>query len=367
MSSVAPTLDDPVIRPVRATGPGGCRVSRITPADRPAWDRFVAAHPDGTVFHTIAWHDAVRDTFGHEAFYFIARRDTDIAGVFPLFLMNSLLGGRMLISVPYGVGGGILADSDETAETLFQAALQVCKEQRCSCIDMRSERAMVPDIPTGNTHVGFRRELPDTVEGVLQALPRKARAAARNARDKYRLTITYGDDQLHEVWRLYSISMRRLASVNYPRQFFERVIEYTPGRHWVSIVRHKGRPVAGLVTLLHKDRVMPYFLGTTSAAKRCSAANFIYLCAMERGVEEGYRVFDFGRTRRDNSGSFDFKRFQGFAPRPLEYQIYIPPNSTRPNLSPANPRYRLARTVWPRLPLWLTRPLGAHLSGHIPG
>jgi hypothetical protein len=88
---------------------------------------------------------------------------------------------------------------------------------------------------------------------------------------------------------------------------------------------------------------------------------------MERGVEESYRAFDFGRTRRDNSGSYNFKRFQGFEPQPLEYQRYIAPGANAPDLSPDNPKFRLARRIWPRLPLCVTRSLGARLSRHIPG
>ena len=107
--------------------------------------------------------------------------------------------------------------------------------------------------------------------------------------------------------------------------------------------------------------------GATAEAARCSAANYVYLTVMERGAAEGYRVFDFGRTRRDNVGGCDFKRFQGFEPRPLEYQICTLAGHTAPNLSPSNPKLRLARRMWSFLPLAVARPLGALLSKHIPG
>ena len=331
------------------------------------WDRYVAACPEGTIFHTMAWRDAVQDAFGHEAYYVIARRENQVVGVLPIFLVASRLAGRLLVSVPYGVGGGILADDEETARELFSTARRIAEERRCTAIDLRGEHAVLPTLPTIDRYVAFRRELPGTPGEVLGWLPRKARAAARNARNKYRLTISYGDEHLPVVWRLYAKSMRRLASLNYPSAFFQRLIELTPDRHWVSVVRWGECVVAGLVTFLDRDRVMPYFIGTTDDAKRCSAANFIYLSAMERGVESGYRVFDFGRTRRDNPGSYDFKRFQGFEPRPLEYQRYTLPGHADPDLSPTNPRFRLARRLWAHLPLCVTRPLGARLSRHVPG
>ncbi len=369
MASAVLELDRVGERP-RRTSAASLPARVVPPAESDLveeWDRYVTAHAEGTIFHTMAWRDAVRDAFGHEAFYLIALRENYVVGVLPMVLVASRLAGRLLVSMPYGVGGGILADNDETAAELFAAARRIAEERRCAAIDLRSERAVIPTLPTIDRYVAFRRELPGTSGEVLGWLPRKARAAARNARNKYKLTISYGDEHLPMVWRLYAESMRRLASLNYPFSFFQRLTELTPDRHWVSVVRWGERVVAGLVTFLHRDRVMPYFIGTTDDAKRCSAANFIYLNAMERGVEFGYRVFDFGRTRRDNQGSYDFKRFQGFAPRPLEYQTYTLPGHAALDLSPTNPQFRLARRLWTRLPLCVTRPLGARLSRHVPG
>ena len=201
----------------------------------------------------------------------------------------------------------------------------------------------------------------------MEWLPRKARAAARNARDKYRLTVSFDDRYLAQVWRLYSISMRRLGSITYPYRFFQRSIHHTPKCHWVALVHREGRPVAGLVTFLYRDRVMPYFFGSTEEARKCSAANFIYFSVMERGVAAGYRMFDFGRSRRDNTGSYDFKRFNGFEPVPLGYQTFVPSGETPPSLSPNAPRYRLARRVWKHLPLFFTQFASARLATHIPG
>ncbi|MCH9002423.1 MAG: FemAB family PEP-CTERM system-associated protein [Planctomycetes bacterium] len=344
-----------------------CTVARLQNGQCAAWDTFVKNHEFGSIFHTIAWRDTVKQTFGHEDIYLLAERDGVIVGVLPMFLVNSRFAGRLLMSVPCAVEGGVLAVDGEAADALFNEAKRIATERNCAAIDLRSERAAFPSIPIVDRYVGFRRELPDSADDVLGWLPRKARAAARNGRHKFRLSISYGDEHLREVWRLYTISMRRLASLNYPYRFFETLVKRTPGSHWVSLVRWNGKPVAGLVTLLFKDRVVPYFLGTTSEAKRCSAANFIYLDSMERGVAAGYRIFDFGRSRRDNTGSFDFKRFQGFEPRPLQYQCHVLPGHRAPNLSPENPRYGLARRIWPHLPLSLTRALGARLSAHIPG
>ncbi len=342
-------------------------VSELSADGNESWDAYVHDHRLGTLFHTLGWRNAVRESFPHKDLYLLATSSGRMVGVLPLFLVKSRIAGRMLVSVPYGVGGGILAESEEVASRLFTQATALASTHRCRSIDFRSESASIPQLATLDKYVGFRRDLPQRVEDVPLFLPRKARAAARNAQHKYDVAVEYGDANLREVWRLYSISMRRLGSLAYPFRFFEQLINQTPGAHWVSIARWNGEPVAGLVTFLFRDRVMPYFFGSTDDAKPCSAANLIYLRAMERGVEQGYRVFDFGRSRKDNVGSFNFKRFHGFTPRPLEYQVHVAPGQTAPNLSPDNKTFSFARSIWKNLPLGLTQSLGAQISRHIPG
>ena len=369
VSSAAISVDSSAATSRKAYAPTlpACRVTTLTSDFEAAWDRSVASHGSATLFHTLGWRNAVVEAFGHESIYLVALRGQHVVGMLPMFLVSSRLAGRMLVSVPYGVGGGIIADEGDVAALLFATARQIAIERSCTAIELRSESACVPGLPAIDRYVGFRRALPGTSSDVLGWLPRKARAAARNARDKYKLTVEFGDEQLVEVWRLYSMSMRRLASLNYPLRFFERLVEHTPDRHWVSVVRRRGRAVAGLVTFLFKDRVMPYFIGTTGEATRCSAANYIYLTAMERGVDLGYRVFDFGRTRRDNIGSYNFKRFQGFEPHTLGYQCDTAAGHQTPDLSPSNPKFRVARRLWPYFPLAITRAVGARLAKHVPG
>jgi lipid II:glycine glycyltransferase (peptidoglycan interpeptide bridge formation enzyme) len=244
-------------------------------------------------------------------------------------------------------------------------------------MDIRSRRAIWTGLPVVRRYASFTGELPETADEVLGSLPRKARAAARQARERYELSVEFDSEHLDTIWRLYSASMRRLASPNYPFSFFRALIDRTrpasadsntsEGSHLVQLVRHRGRPIAGLVSFLYRGTLLPYFAGCDERFQKYHPNNFLYLTAMEEGVRLGARIFDFGRTRMDNEGAFNFKRFQGFEPTPLEYQYYVPAGGRAPDLHPGNPRLKLARRVWPKLPLAVTRPLGAWLSKSIPG
>ena len=86
---------------------------------------------------------------------------------------------------------------------------------------------------------------------------------------------------------------------------------------------------------------------------------------MSDAASKGYRVFDFGRSKKD-TGPYHFKRHWGFEPRPLCYQYELCRIREIPDLSPANPRYRKTIELWRRLPLWATKVLGPHIVKNIP-
>jgi len=351
------------------------QVSTINTRLAEACSHYVHRHPESTFFHTRLWVDAVQQTFGHDDCSLAACRDGRVVGVLPLMRVVSRLAGSLLVSVPYGVYGGVLSDDDEAAAALLDHARRLADRTRVQWMDIRSVEPAWPDLPVLLRYVTFRKQLPDDPQRVLAELPRKARAAARQARERYGLVACFEDAALSTVWSLYSQSMRRLASPNYPAAFFASLVSRTrpaePGldqsAHLVQVVRYRGRPIAGLLSFVYRGTLVPYFAGCDERYEKYHPNNFMYLAAMEKGVQLGCRQFDFGRSRVDNAGSYNFKRFQGFEPTPLHYQYYVPRGGRRPDLYPGNPKLELARRIWPRLPLVVTRPLGAWLARSIPG
>ncbi len=357
----------PATRPEALPRVAPLDIAPLTGRHLAAWDTYVRAHAEGTIFHTIAWMHSVRDAFRHEPQYLVALRGAKLVGVLPLFRVNSLLGGRMFISVPYAVAGGPLADNQQVADSLFSAAKRLVHEAEGDVLEIRSERRCFDQLEPIDRYVTFKRELPEQVGDVLGWLPRKARAAARNARERHSLRAEFHTGQLRTVWRLYCRSMRRLGSPAYPYRFFEELCERNRGRTHVQTIRRGNRAIAGLVSFTFGETFLPYFAGCDERFNRYGTNNFLYLAAMERAVEGGCRIFDFGRTRIDNKGSYDFKRFHGFNPEPLGYQRYVPPDRTSTDLTPTNRSFSAARALWRRLPLPLATMLAGRVSRHIPG
>lgn len=356
------------------TGGGAARapepplvIRESSSGDRQHWDAFVQSHPEGALFHEHAFRQAVASTFPHRARYMTAERGGRIVGVLPMFDVRTGWAGRRLVSVPYGVGGGVLAADEAAAEALAGAATALAAELRCAGIDLRGGTMRLRGFDRVDGYLSFRRELPATPADIAAWIPRKARAEIRHARERHGVTIDEGDEHLNTAWRLYSENMRRLASLNYPRRFFTALLDAMPDRRRVTLARRRGVPVAALVSFTHRDAVMPYFFGATREARSCGAAHLLYAELAEWATGRGLRTFDFGRSRAGNAGSADFKRFFGFEATVLPYQRWKAPGMSVADPSPDNPKVRFARRLWPRLPLCVTRPAGAWLSRWVTG
>src|SRR5262249_21683855 len=91
------------------------------------------------------------------------------------------------------------------------------------------------------------------------------------------------------------------------------------------------------------------------AHNKTSANMLMYWHLLERAIERGQSVFDFGRSSPD-SGTYDFKQQLGAKPEPSVWQYYVR-NGTIGQMRADNPKYRRVMRVWQRSPRPVTRAL----------
>jgi len=97
------------------------------------------------------------------------------------------------------------------------------------------------------------------------------------------------------------------------------------------------------------------------AARPFGANDFMYWRVMERARDAGYRLFDFGRSKR-GTGSYAFKKHWGIEPEPLLYEFKMRGNQAIPDINPLNPKYALFIAAWKRLPLPVANFVGPFLA-----
>jgi FemAB-related protein (PEP-CTERM system-associated) len=328
------------------------------------WDAFVRCTPGGSPFHLLAWKRAVERTFGHRAHYLMALRGGAVEGVLPLFEVGGLLGGRGLVSVPYGVYGGVCAASPAAGPALVQAARELARQTGASYVELRHRVGQEMDLPTKALYVTFARPISSSEERNLDDIPRKQRRMTRQGL-KHGLRPEFGLHHLDRFWSIYAHSVHALGSPVFPRRLFRNIAqEFGKDCELLTIWRDDA-PVSGVLTLFFEDQVLPYYGGALRDALPLAVNDFMYWELLCHAAKAGYRTFDFGRSR-EGTGAYHFKRHWGFEPTPLPYQYVLLGESRMPDLSPSNPKMRLAVNAWKRLPLPLTKVIGPRLTRYLP-
>jgi FemAB-related protein (PEP-CTERM system-associated) len=342
-------------------------VREFQPADAQAWERFVLEQPQGTVFHRLAWSQAVEQAYGHRPRHLTAWLGQRLVGVLPMFVVDSLLAGRVLVSLPYATYGGIVADSPPAASALLAAAQDICRDEGCQYMELRHRESRPLDLPVIDRYDTFRKMLPQRAEQIIIDLPKRTRGAARKGMELIgENPVVLGPSMLGEVFGVYALTMRRLGSPSHRKRFFTAIQQAYGGECVLAAVRHKGRTIAGVLNLVFRDEFTPYFCGSTDEGQALQANNVLYLRLMEYAVGRGLRLFDFNRSRRENSGPYNFKKHHGFDPSPLCYQVFLNKAAAMPDLTPGSSRFALAQRIWRRLPLWMTKQAGGRISKWIP-
>lgn len=344
-----------------------CEVRRLGPADDEQRDAFVRSHRRGTVFHQSRWRRTVNRVFRHAGWDFGAWRDDELVGVLPMMRVKALPLGENLVSMPYAVYGGALGSDAGVERALLVRAIGEADRLRVGRLELRS----VDPAPEGlglvesALYATFVKDLPDRPEGVLEGMPKKARAEARKARDRNGLRLVEGRWYVEDLARLFTLNKRQLGSPSLPPAFFRTLLEELDDDVVVHLVVRDGEPLMGVMSFLDGDTLIAYYSGTAPGADRAySTSNFAYMALQEWSVERGFARFDFCRSRRD-SGAFSFKQHQGFEPTDLHYSYHLVTKKDLPALTPSNPRTAVLRRTWSRLPLRVVNRLSPFLARYL--
>ena len=322
------------------------------------------SHANGTFFHLAEWRRVFESALGHQAHYLLAESAGVIRGVLPLVHIRSRLFSNLLASLPFLAYGGILAVDAEAANGLEARARELGAELGVDFVELRNRDAERDGWETKSDYVTFRKEIPETPDECMLSIPRKQRAMVRKG-IKHELESRV-EDNLDHFYDVFSESYRNLGTPVLSRRYFE-AIHSAFGDDCEILTIFKGEAaVASVMSFYFRDEVIPYYGGSVITARSLMANDFMYWELMRRACEAGIRIFDYGRSRV-GTGSYRFKKHWGFEPEALRYQYHLVRQQSMPDLSPGNPKYRMAISVWKRLPTALTRVVGPLIARGLPG
>lgn len=306
------------------------------------------------------WKDAIEKAFKIKNSYFIAKKDGKLCGIIPLFVVRTLTLKKVTISIPYGgFYAGILADDEKTRDKLLEFAVSFSKHNGCNYLELRYLKDQNFNLPKQELYVTYIKELEKDDEMILKSIPRKSRASIRNGYKKFNL-YSKVDRNVDILYDLYAKNKKNLGSPIFPKAFFCQLLKSCGENAGILTIYYNSIPVSSVIFFSFRNILIPYFSGADNKYNYTNMNNVMYYELMKYAIKEGYKHFDFGRSRKD-TGSGKFKKNMGFEAKPLHFYFYMHKQENIPNISPSNRKFQLIMNTWSKLPLFMTKFLGPKL------
>jgi FemAB-related protein (PEP-CTERM system-associated) len=340
----------------------GSDVIVASDGDAVAWDDFASRCRQATGYHEWAWRRVFQRAFDHEPIYLIARHHGRVEGILPLVLINSLIFGRTLTSLPFLNYGGVAASNDTVAQDLLARASEVARLRRCVHLELRHVDRRFAQLPHRQHKVTM---LLDLEVGMWDRLDRKLRNQIRKSQKSGLTTEQGGTALVSDFYSVFARNMRDLGTPVYARRLFVEVLDAFPARARLHVVRLHAVPIAAALTYRTATTVEVPWASSVRDYNTFCPNHLLYWSVIEAALENGCKVLDFGRSTPEE-GTFKFKQQWGARPRPLHWEYVLPPGMALPNASPSNPKFHLAIRLWKKLPLAVATRVGPQIVRSIP-
>jgi FemAB-related protein (PEP-CTERM system-associated) len=332
----------------------------------PSWHPLLARHGHAAMYCDPGMVEALSRGLGQTAYVIEARAGNECVGVLPLVFLKGFLFGRFLVSLPYTSWAGAVADGEEISHRLIDRAIELTNEVDADFLELRHLHLnRHPGLVAGVTDkVLMRLALARDPGDNWQLLKSEVRTQIRKAM-KNDLNLYWGGPELlDDFYAVFAHNMRDLGTPVYPKGLFRSMLDLSPGRAELGLVRMHGTPIAACLAV-HGPGLTEIPSAAALRAYRGTAANsLLYWRAIERAIERGQAVFDFGRST-PGSPTFIFKRKWGAEPLRAVWQYHLRRGDTQA-MRPENRKFQLAIRLWRRLPVPVTRILGPMIARGIP-
>jgi serine/alanine adding enzyme len=291
-------------------------------------------------------------------------------------LVESLLFGRFLVSLPYLNSGGVLVqpglkEIEPIARSLIERAVQLADELDVKHLELRHEvRFQHPAFNYERTDkVHMRLPLASSADELMASFKSKLRSQVKKSSENPFETHFGGQELLSDFYNVFARNMRDLGTPVYSKNLFRQILSSfasssTGSKAELCVVRLNHRPISAALLVHHAHRTE---VPSASALRQFNPTNvnmWMYWQLLQRAIEEGSTEFDFGRSTI-GAGTYKFKEQWGAKPSPAVWQYYVrkgDPAKMRPDTSK---NQRLVE-IWKKLPVWLTRMVGPSIVRGIP-
>ncbi len=347
------------------------KFNQLDPIQDPRWMQLVERHPKASVFHSVGWLKALRETYGYEPVAFTTAMPSESLRNGLVFChINSWLTGRRLVSLPFSDHCEPLCDSLEDLRFLIQALQARMNAEGWKYLEVRPIDSNLGQPGEGISFVPGARyflhtmDLHPSLAEVFGSLDKDSVQRRIHHAERLGLVEKCGtsDDLLNDFYGLFVITRGRHQLPPIPHAWFRNLIHSLGDALEIRVAYKDEVPVAAILTLRFREG--HYFKYGCSDARfnRFGATPWLLWRAITAAKSSGANKFDMGRTEQGNAGLLSFKDHWAPSPQRLVYWNFPEAFGVR---SVDDWKVKMAKSVFSCIPRKLLAATGRLIYRHI--
>jgi len=317
-------------------------IHKLAPLSDPRWQALVDRHPNASVFHTTAWLEALRQTYGYNPVAFTTSLPTGPLANGLLFCqVRSWLTSLRMVSLPFSDHCEPLCNAEEM-EFLTRYLQGELDHRNWKYLEIRPLTGEFNPVgkTTGFQAIGtyciHRMDLRLNLQDLFQTVDGNSSQLELDGTEGSGFVEKCGrsEELLEDFYRLAVLTGRRLRLPPQPYVWFRNLIRCFGDALEIRTAYKGGTPAASILTLRFRDTTYYKYGSSDAKFDSLGAMPFLLRNAIREAKSRGATVFDLGPTKPDDAVLMAFKNKLAPQPRRLVYWKF-----------PASPRDR-ARLEW---------------------
>lgn len=337
-------------------------VDLLTYKDEPTYQTHIENNPSAGFEFTLEWRNILDRNFGFKSRHLICKNETGkICGVLPLFKAKSIFGKR-IVSTPYAIYSGILAESEIVERELLNFAKQLAVDEKVSFLEIREKEtknhSYSSEFVEAKKVYNFSLDISSNIEEVWKKLPKSSvRWGIKKARNSGLSYMVGNSKQDLNVFYDLFLQTRKFRGVpSYPYQYFKDIVKNFKVQIYTTKLNE--RPIASIFLIYYKKEMRYAFAGAIHEKKIMSLQPYhlILWQAIEDACRAGYTLFNLGGATlsTNDGGLYEFKKKWADIVTEVPSYFYLLRAKKLPD-SDNQLIFRIASSIWKRLPLSLIK------------
>ena len=338
------------------------------------WQGYVNSSKKSNFFHLIEWKEILKDVYGYEPFYYIAKNENDeIVGIFPIFYVKSLFLGKTLKSLPFHFLGGPLYDTKEVLLEFLNEVRKITEKYKTSYLEIKSydnyegieiEKYNEYKIKKQQTYTSFVVPLSKDYEDVYKTFKKNVRWSIKKSEEKIHVYFATGYKDLEIFYDLHVRGMRSIGLPAHNFKLFKQLwdIFYEKDMVKILIATFEEIPIATMFMFLFNNKIL-YMWGARNVEYRSLNANpALHWNAIKWGCENGYKYFDFGMTSPSEENAMFYKSRWGTFQESVFFYSLFTDNVPK---SDYHTSFNTFKSIWRYAPIEIARRVGPFLTKEV--